>query len=352
MLQNPAYMGKAAYGKTEQAERRNLLRPIRNSNPIVRRVNSTHRDKPVEQSIYIDVPAIVLKEVFQAAKKQLQRNKRLSKRHGRGEKYLLQGLTVCSCCGYAYYGKTASKSAAKGARRYAYYRYVGGDGYRFAGGWVCHNTQVRVEQLDGYVWETIKELMQHPERLQQEWSRRSRNGGIAFEQRKQRDESARIVAIQEHTLKRLLVAYEAGIIELEELKSRSDAVRRVLGVVMTPITHSDAPELYIAAGKAVACMTFLSRAYGQFSIIKSGPPEIAADAIRQRIAVHASSPDIRSRAEQREVEPVLTFQIGLPLGPDDLVSQGKPEEHNGLNERLLDKHASRAALYKHYISIA
>jgi len=225
MLHNPAYIGKAAYGKTEQAERRKLLRPIRNRNPIAHRVHSTHRDKPVEQWIYIDVPAIVSPELFQAAKKQLQRNKRLSQRHGRGDKYLLQGLTVCSRCGYAYYGKTVSKSAAKGGRRYAYYRCVGSDSYRFAGGRVCHNTQVRVEQLDGYVWESVKELMQHPQRLQQEWSRRSRNGGIAFEQRKQRDESARIVAIQERTLKRLLDAYEAGLIELEELKSRSDAVR-------------------------------------------------------------------------------------------------------------------------------
>jgi hypothetical protein len=126
----------------------------------------------------------------------------------------------------------------------------------------------------------------------------------------------------------------------------------VLGVVMTPTAPQDAPALYIAAGKAVAYMTFLSRAYGQVSIIKSGPPEIAADAIRGLVAQHASDPDIGNRAERREAEPVLTFQIGLPLGPDDLVSQGKPEEHNGLNERLLDRRASRAALYKHYIPVA
>jgi len=124
----------------------------------------------------------------------------------------------------------------------------------------------------------------------------------------------------------------------------------VLGVVMSPTSPPNAPALYVAAGKVVAHMTYLSRAYGQVSIVKSGPPELAADAIRRLIAQHASDPNIRSRAERRETEPILTFQIGLPLGPDDLVSRGNPDEHSGLNERLLDRRASRAALYKHYIT--
>ena len=137
ILQNLAHVGKAAFGKTEATERRKLLRPIRSKAITPRRSKSAHRDKPPEQWISIDVPAIVTRDVFDASKGQLARNKQLSQRNARGEQYLLQGLTACSRCGYAFYGKTVSKSAAKGGARYAYYRCVGGDSYRFAGGRVC-----------------------------------------------------------------------------------------------------------------------------------------------------------------------------------------------------------------------
>ena len=65
---------------------------------------------------------------------------------------LLQGLAVCGCCGYAYYGKKVSRSAAKGQVPYAYYRCVGTDAYRFGGKCVCQNKQVRTDKLDLPIW--------------------------------------------------------------------------------------------------------------------------------------------------------------------------------------------------------
>lgn len=165
ILRNPAYMGQAAYGKTEAAERGRLLRPIRGRARTPRRSKSTYHDKPPEQWIHIRVPAIVSPEVFAAAHRQLERNRRLSQRNARGERYLLQGLVVCARCGYAYYGKTVSKSAAKGGRRYAYYRCVGTDSFRFAGGRVCTNGQVRSDQLDDYVWESVRHVLEDPDRV-------------------------------------------------------------------------------------------------------------------------------------------------------------------------------------------
>src|SRR5262249_22221449 len=111
ILRNPAQMGKAAFGKTEATERGRLLRPIRGKSTVPRHAKSTHRDRPAEQWIYIDVPAIVSRELFEAAQTQLERNKHLSQRNARGERYLLQGLTVCARCGYAFYGKPVSKSS-------------------------------------------------------------------------------------------------------------------------------------------------------------------------------------------------------------------------------------------------
>ena len=225
MLRNPAYMGKAAYGKTQSVERRQLLRPIRGRNTIPRHAKSTFRDKPREEWIYIDVPPIVSSQIYEAAHEQLERNRRLSQRNNRGKCYLLQGLIVCAKCGYAYYGKRVSRRSAKGKQQWAYYRCVGTDSYRFAGGRVCDNKQVRVDQLDGYVWETVKEFLQDPNRVFEEWSRRSTEDGVNVDLRKQRDEIARLLTKQERNLERLYDAYEAGVMELDDLKKRSQRVR-------------------------------------------------------------------------------------------------------------------------------
>src|SRR4030095_3047231 len=54
ILQNPAHMGKAAFGKTEATERRRLLRPIRGKAVAPRRAKGAHRDKPPDQWISTD----------------------------------------------------------------------------------------------------------------------------------------------------------------------------------------------------------------------------------------------------------------------------------------------------------
>jgi site-specific DNA recombinase len=85
---------------------------------------------------------------------------------------LLQGLTVCGHCHYAYYGKTVGKAAAKGRRQYAYYRCIGTDAYRFGGERICDNKQVRTERLDDVVWHQVVELLADPARLKNEYNRR------------------------------------------------------------------------------------------------------------------------------------------------------------------------------------
>jgi site-specific DNA recombinase len=225
ILRNPAYMGQAAYGKTEAVERGRLLRPIRGKTPTPRRSKSTSRDKPPEQWIYIHVPPLVSTDIFAAARDQLERNRRLSQRNARGERYLLQGLVVCARCGYAYYGKVVSKSAAKGGRQYTYYRCVGTDAYRFAGGRVCTNTQVRSDQLDDYVWESVRHVLEDPDRVIEEWARRSATDRGQAERRVQRDQAADVLANHERSLKRVLDAYEAGALDLKELTERSERLR-------------------------------------------------------------------------------------------------------------------------------
>lgn len=109
------------------------------------------------------------------------------------------------------------------------------------------------------------------------------------------------------------------------------------------------PEVYLGAGRVLARMTFLARARGLVSIIKSGPVEIAGAAMNDLLIERTDDPATRERLKSGSLEPLATFQVGLPLGPEELVMAGSPAEHSGLAERLLDKRAPRARLSAHYI---
>ena len=172
ILKNPAYYGQAAFGKTRAGELRPRLREQRGRSLQPRRANSTYDVAP-EQWLSIPVPAIVSAELFETVQAQLAENRRRSRLGERGAKYLLQGLLVCSCCGYAFYGKALSPSARKHRpREYAYYRCVGSDAYRFGGQRMCHNKQLRTDRLEQAVWQQIRQLLEDPQRLAQEYRRR------------------------------------------------------------------------------------------------------------------------------------------------------------------------------------
>jgi site-specific DNA recombinase len=172
MLQNPAYTGTAAFGKTRQEPLRPRLRAQRGRPLQPRRAVSTV-DVPREDWLPIPVPALVEPEVFAAVQEQLRENQRHARQSRRGALYLLPGLLQCSQCGYAFYGKRQSPSARKGKpRAYAYYRCLGPDAYRFGGERVCQNTQIRTDLVDLAVWQEVCTLLAHPERLAEEYRRR------------------------------------------------------------------------------------------------------------------------------------------------------------------------------------
>src|ERR687885_711165 len=113
----------------------------------------------------VPAPPLVDAALFAAVGEQLVENRRRNRQHARGQRYLLQGLIVCRQCGYAYYGKAISPSAAKGKRRnYAYYR-CGGER-------LCANPQVRTDRLDEAVWREVDRVLADPGRIAAEYERR------------------------------------------------------------------------------------------------------------------------------------------------------------------------------------
>jgi site-specific DNA recombinase len=222
LLKNPAYQGAAAFGKTRIGERRARLRPLRGQPEYSCRSYSIYRTSPEEQ-VAIAVPALVEPELFAAVAEQLAENKRRQRQSRRGARYLLQGLVVCPHCGHAFYGKPVSRSSAKGKTRYAYYRCIGTDAYRFGGERLCHNRQVRTDLLEAAVWDDVQALLADPDRVRQEYERRRHGKGR--EGRPVEQLQAQI-AKAKRGVARLIDAYEDGLLERSEFEPR---LRRAKG---------------------------------------------------------------------------------------------------------------------------
>src|SRR5271157_2137891 len=101
LLRNPAYRGRACYGKTELRPRQRITRPLRQRNGLASRDSANH-ERPRQDWIEIAVPALVSEETFALAQEQLEQNKQHSPRRTI-EPTLLQGMLVCQCCGYGLY---------------------------------------------------------------------------------------------------------------------------------------------------------------------------------------------------------------------------------------------------------
>ncbi len=100
ILKNPAYKGEAAFGKTAVEPLRPRLRAQRGCSLQPKKAYSTHDVAP-EQWLSIPVPPLVDAALFEAVAEQLQENRQRARVSNRGARYLLQGLIVCACYGYA-----------------------------------------------------------------------------------------------------------------------------------------------------------------------------------------------------------------------------------------------------------
>src|SRR3974390_656829 len=74
LLRNPAYEGRACYGKTELRPRQRITRPPRQRNGVASRDSANH-ERPRQEWIEVPVPPLLSEEVFALAQEQLQKNK-------------------------------------------------------------------------------------------------------------------------------------------------------------------------------------------------------------------------------------------------------------------------------------
>jgi len=137
--------------------------------------------------------------------------------------------------GYAYYGKAISPSGRKyHPRSYAYYRCIGADAYRFGGVRLCWNKQLRTDLADEAVWEEVCRLLEHPERLEQEYRRR------LVQEEKAPDALSSLEARMgrlRQGVARLIDSYADGLIDKGEFEPRMARMRERLKQIEEQAQH-------------------------------------------------------------------------------------------------------------------
>jgi site-specific DNA recombinase len=238
MLRNPAYSGIACYGKTEQTERQRFTKPLREKGGYVAQ-SGCHKDKPREEWIEIPVPAIVTQGIFDIVQERLKSNKLHSQRNTKVET-LLQGMMVCSECGYSLY-RTATTTSAK--RKIYYYRCFGSDDYRFEGGKKCTCKPLRQDYLDKVVWEQLVILLQNPALIQKEVEKRVEESRKASPVTKQKAVIEKQKAKVTQSMDKLLDAYQEGLIPIAQLRKRMPELQKRVNTVEKELENLRAHEL-------------------------------------------------------------------------------------------------------------
>ena len=221
MLRNPVYQGQAAFGKTRTVhESPSLNRRARLEGRTTPRAVK-YEDRPRDEWITIPVPALISPATFERAAQRLADNKRFASRNSKVPS-LLQGLSACVSCGYGYYRTSTTTSSGK---KIYYYRCLGSDDYRYAGGRVCTNKPVRADYLDTVVWDHIIGMIADPHLIRTEIDKRLERARTSDPATRQRGRLELALAKATMAITRMIEAFQEQLVTLDELRARMPDLR-------------------------------------------------------------------------------------------------------------------------------
>jgi len=219
ILSDPLYTGTAYTNRHEfVVPRRSRSTGPRAGTPTCR------KPRPREEWIPIPVPAIIDEVTYQHARDQMARNAALSFRNNTRNNYLLRCLLTCRTCGLAMYGVTTYGGGGPGVHRY--YKCHGKDTVARDRECRCTQTPAKVDELDAAVWGHVKKLLKDPNTLAAQFTELARQADACdADDRAEGQRWETQLRRLDREEQRLLDAYQAGAIDLGELKQRGEQVR-------------------------------------------------------------------------------------------------------------------------------
>jgi site-specific DNA recombinase len=222
MVRNPAYQGKACFGKTQLCPRsdRRMYRQVRLRGGSLRRHNA-QQERPREEWIEIPVPALVSEQTFALARERLEKNKQFAARRTRVPT-LLQGILVCRHCGYA----LCRITGRSGRRTVYYYRCTRAKAGGRLSGPACSSRSLRQDFLDPLVWQEIVRLLENPSLIQAEIQRRMQQARDADPRQQREADLNRAQARVQSGMDRLITAFREELLTLEQLRKQMPDLQR------------------------------------------------------------------------------------------------------------------------------
>lgn len=187
---------------------------------LSKRIVQRKVERPREEWIHVPVPPIVSKELWEAANRIIQQNKKMARRNAK-HPYLLTGLVHCAQCGRVYVGTTSRLNHGKPRKRpYRGYRCARHSApHHILAASSCDNGDIKCDILDGAVWHVICDVLLQPDVLIE-----------ALEQSIQSDRNQQLQAQidyleqeidkRDHDDDKLFRAYLAGAFDEEEFAAR------------------------------------------------------------------------------------------------------------------------------------
>jgi site-specific DNA recombinase len=217
ILANRTYTGQARYNY-----RQPMLPQSRKKEEHRLQSLKTGRSYRAESEwVWSDAPAIISVELFDKAQLQLQRNAASARKMYRpiSRRYLLRTLVQCGECGL----RMVCIRQRSGSKKYEYLYYAckGYSPLSVGRTIKCHAKLVRADRLDTLVWHALEQLLHQPSvipQLHQTWAEATQHNlaGLEAQQAQLLQRRQRI----ERQEQRLLDAYQAEILNLQELQAR------------------------------------------------------------------------------------------------------------------------------------
>jgi site-specific DNA recombinase len=170
--------------------------------------------RPREEWIAIPVPALIDEQTWELAQEQLQINRERAGRNNKKHDYLLRSLLVCGHCQVRLTGRAGPRLKPR-----IHYSCPRKSSLR-APLDPCPGRSVAGPMMEELVWQSVSQLLRDPQLLVEQYQlRQDQDYGTPQQQELQRLER-RLVALKGEE-QRLLDAFQAGLIELQVLKERS-----------------------------------------------------------------------------------------------------------------------------------
>jgi site-specific DNA recombinase len=213
ILRDPLYKGEAYYNRTQPGDVRRPYGPrgLKDRHPG----NGQGRTRrPQADWIPVRVPALIDPETWERAQAQLVRNRERAQRHNTQHRYLLRSLLVCGRCGRRMVG-TWSAQGGRYICALRYPRYVPG---------ACTGRSLGAATIEPCVWAHVKTLLSDPVVLRMQYERGRGDPAVDVRAEQERTRLERKLAAFDWEMTRLIDAYQAGVIELDELAARRQRI--------------------------------------------------------------------------------------------------------------------------------